>query len=75
MLARARGAAASATVPGLASPTADDAVAAERGYLREAGNLLFHVSVLVVLVGFAVGQLFGYKGGVIVVTEEGSPTR
>ncbi len=43
-------------------------VAAERGYLREAGNLLFHVSVLIVLVGFAVGSLFGYRGGVIVVT-------
>ena len=40
---------------------------AERGYLREAGNLLFHLSVLVVLVGFALGQLFGYKGGVILV--------
>ncbi len=40
-------------------------VSAERGYLREAGNLLFHVSVLVVLVGFAMGGLFGYKGGVI----------
>ena len=35
---------------------APDSVAAERGYLREAGNLLFHLSVLVVLVGFAVGQ-------------------
>ncbi|RNL62280.1 cytochrome c biogenesis protein ResB [Nocardioides marmoriginsengisoli] len=43
-------------------------IAAERGYLREAGNLLFHVSVLVVLVGFAVGSLLGYKGGVLVVT-------
>jgi cytochrome c biogenesis protein len=42
-------------------------VSAERGYLREAGNLLFHVSVLVVLVGFALGQLFGYKGGVVTV--------
>jgi cytochrome c biogenesis protein len=41
-------------------------VASERGYLREAGNLLFHVSVIIVLVGFAVGSLFGYKGGVIV---------
>ena len=30
---------------------AGDAVSAERGYLREAGNLLFHLSVLVVLVG------------------------
>ena len=44
---------------------ADDAVSAERGYLREVGNLVFHLSVLVVLVGFAVGSLFGYKGGVI----------
>ena len=48
-----------------------DSVAAERGYLREAGNLLFHVSIIVVLVGFAVGQLFGYKGGVIVVDGQG----
>ena len=43
-----------------------DAVSAERGYLREAGNLLFHVAVLVVLAGFAIGSLWGYKGGVIV---------
>ncbi len=49
---------------------AGDAVSGERGYLREAGNLVFHVSVLIVLVGFAVGGLFGYKGGVILV--EGS---
>ncbi len=42
-----------------------DAVAAERGYLREAGNLVFHMAVVVVLVGFALGGLFGYKGGVI----------
>jgi len=44
-----------------------DAVSAERGYLREAGNLLFHLSVLIVLAGFAVGGLFGYQGGVILV--------
>ena len=43
-------------------------VAAQRGYLREAGNLLFHLSVVVVLVAFALGDLFGYRGGVIVVT-------
>lgn len=49
----------------------DDAVSAERGYLREAGNLLFHLSVLVVLVGFAVGSLFGYKGGVILLVGNG----
>jgi cytochrome c biogenesis protein len=45
--------------------TDGDAVSAERGYLREAGNLVFHLSVLVVLVGFALGSMFGYKGGVI----------
>lgn len=44
-----------------------DAVSAERGHLREVGNLLFHLSVLVVLAGFAVGGMFGYQGGVILV--------
>lgn len=43
-----------------------DSVGGERGRLREAGNLVFHISLLVVMVGFAVGSLFGYKGGVIV---------
>jgi cytochrome c biogenesis protein len=43
----------------------EDALAAERGHLREAGNLLFHLAVIVVLVGVAAGSLFGYKGGVI----------
>ncbi|QZY29463.1 cytochrome c biogenesis protein ResB [Nocardioides coralli] len=49
----------------------DGSVAAERGYLREAGNLLFHVSVLVVLIGFAIGSLLGYRGGVILVVGNG----
>src|SRR3546814_18784937 len=43
----------------------------ERGYLREAGNLLFHLSILIVLAGFAMGSLLGYKGGVIVVQGSG----
>jgi cytochrome c biogenesis protein len=51
--------------------SANDAVSAERGYLREAGNLVFHFSVLVALVGFAVGQLYGYKGGAIVMVGQG----
>ncbi|MBA2465550.1 MAG: cytochrome c biogenesis protein ResB, partial [Nocardioidaceae bacterium] len=54
-----------------ASDATDAAVAGERGYLREAGNLLFHTSVLLVLVAFGVGQLFGYKGGVITVVGQG----
>src|SRR5437764_1185161 len=41
-------------------------VAAEKGYLRETGNLVFHVSLLLLLVGIAVGGLFGYKGTVLV---------
>ena len=49
----------------------DGSVSAERGYLREAGNLVFHLSVLIVLVGFAIGSLWGFKGGVIVVTKDG----
>ena len=53
------------------SATADGAVAAERGYLREAGNLVFHISLLVVLAGFAAGSLLGYTGGVIVVSGQG----
>jgi cytochrome c biogenesis protein len=48
-----------------------DELAGERGYLREAGNLLFHLSLLVVLVGFALGSLFGYTGGVIIVKGQG----
>ncbi|WP_134765499.1 cytochrome c biogenesis protein ResB [Nocardioides sp. 1609] len=47
-------------------------VSAEKGYLREFGNLVFHVSVIVVLVGFAVGSLRGYQGGVIVLA--GNPS-
>ena len=47
-----------------------DWVAAERGQMREAGNLVFHLSVLVVLAGFAMGGLFGFEGGVVIV--EGS---
>ncbi len=44
-----------------------DSVSAERGYLREVGNLIFHLSVIFVLVGFAIGSLLGYQGGVILV--------
>lgn len=49
----------------------DAAVSSERGYLREVGNLVFHLSVIVVLVGFGVGSMFGYKGGVILPVGQG----
>jgi cytochrome c biogenesis protein len=41
-------------------------VAAEKGYLRETGNLVFHVALLVLLFGIALSGLFGYKGTVLV---------
>jgi cytochrome c biogenesis protein len=40
-------------------------VSAERGYLRETGNLLFHVSLVVLLAGIAMGGLFGFKAEII----------
>jgi cytochrome c biogenesis protein len=46
-------------------------VAAEKGYLREAGNLLFHIALVVVLVGVAVTWLFCFRGAAAVVVGEG----
>ncbi|MFF7441187.1 cytochrome c biogenesis protein ResB [Streptomyces sp. NPDC008122] len=48
-----------------------NAVAAEKGYLREAGNLIFHVALIVILVAFAVGQLFKSEGGKLIVEGDG----
>jgi cytochrome c biogenesis protein len=50
------------------SGTADTAISAERGYLREAGNLVFHIALVGLLIGIAAGKLFGYEGQVIVLT-------
>ena len=44
----------------------EGSVAAERGYLRETGNLLFHLSLVGLLVAVATGGLYGYRGQVIV---------
>ncbi len=44
-----------------------DAISAERGYLRETGNLLFHICLLGVTVTMAVGALIGYSGQRILV--------
>jgi cytochrome c biogenesis protein len=41
-------------------------VAAEAGHLRETGNLVFHLAVVVVLVAVAAGSLFGYRATVLV---------
>jgi cytochrome c biogenesis protein len=43
-------------------------LSAESGYLRETGNLVFHASLIVVIVAVAVGHLFGWRGDRILVT-------
>lgn len=50
--------------------SAAPSVAAERGMLKEVGNILFHVALLGVLVSVAIGALFGYKGQKIIVEGE-----
>ncbi|KQS14864.1 cytochrome C biogenesis protein [Curtobacterium sp. Leaf183] len=39
-----------------------DSVSAERGYLRETGNLVFHAALVGVLVAVGIGGGFGYTG-------------
>ncbi|MFD3498965.1 cytochrome c biogenesis protein ResB [Streptomyces sp. NPDC058676] len=50
---------------------AGDAVAAEKGYLREVGNLAFHIALIVLLTAFAWGQLFKMEGNKLVVEGDG----
>lgn len=46
-------------------------LSAERGYLREFGNLLFHLSLVGVLIGVAWNNLYSYKGTAMVVEGRG----
>ena len=43
-----------------------NSISAEKGYLRETGNLLFHLSLILILVGVSLGSLFGLQGEAIV---------
>jgi cytochrome c biogenesis protein len=47
--------------------TGDGWVSAEKGYRREAGNLLFHLALLGVLASIGLGGLFGYKANRLLV--------
>jgi cytochrome c biogenesis protein len=49
----------------------DTELRAESGHLRETGNLIFHISVVAVLIGVAVGALYGYRGSAIVTEGDG----
>src|SRR5699024_6085786 len=46
-------------------------VGAERGYVREVGNILFHFGLLGVLVFMGIGGLYEYEGRKIIVHGEG----
>lgn len=46
-------------------------ISAEKGYLHEFGNIVFHFSLLGLLAAVAVGKLFGYEGNVIVIADGG----
>jgi cytochrome c biogenesis protein len=42
-------------------------ISAEKGYLREVGNLLFHLALLGVLVSVGIGGIFGYKADKVLI--------
>lgn len=48
----------------------DRSISAEKGYLRESGNLLFHLSLILILIGVSFGSLFGMRGSAIITTGE-----
>ncbi|WP_235998090.1 cytochrome c biogenesis protein ResB [Aestuariimicrobium ganziense] len=50
---------------------ATQGISAERGYLREFGNLLFHVSLVFVLLAVGFNTLTTYKGSTLVVEGQG----
>ena len=48
----------------------DGGVAAERGYWREGGSLMFHTAFLILLIGVAYGKGWGFNGQVAIVEGE-----
>src|SRR5205807_3864871 len=46
-------------------------VSAEKGYLRETGNLVFHLALLVLLFSVGSGAALGYKGNVVLTEGDG----
>ncbi len=57
------------TVAVRSEPDGARTLSAEKGAMREVGNLVFHLSLLALLVGIAIGKLFGYEGQVIVLAD------
>jgi cytochrome c biogenesis protein len=44
----------------------EHSISAEKGFMRETGNLLFHLSLILILVGVALGSFFGMRGDAII---------
>ncbi len=51
--------------------TGDGWVSAEKGYLREVGNLLFHVALLALLFSVGLGGVLGYKANRLLIVGQG----
>ncbi|MFV2197121.1 cytochrome c biogenesis protein ResB [Nocardiopsis sp. LOL_012] len=66
VLERARG-----SLRGYRTEQYGDSVSSESGYLREAGNVLFHLALLGLLLALAAGSFFGYRGNMLVVEGDG----
>ncbi|WP_066911463.1 cytochrome c biogenesis protein ResB [Millisia brevis] len=48
-------------------------LSAEKGYSREFGNLIFHISLVGLLIAVAAGKLIGYEGNVVVIADPDGP--
>ncbi|MET0197549.1 MAG: cytochrome c biogenesis protein ResB [Rhodococcus fascians] len=51
--------------------TGEVTLSAEKGYFREFGNLVFHLSLVGLLAAIALGKLLGYEGNVVVIANDG----
>lgn len=52
---------------GVSTGTSAASISAEKGYLRETGNLVFHLALLVLLLSVALAGLFGWRGQVLMI--------
>ncbi|WP_017613781.1 cytochrome c biogenesis protein ResB [Nocardiopsis salina] len=48
-----------------------NSVSGETGYMREAGNVFFHVALIALLLALAAGAFFGYRGNMLMVEGDG----
>ncbi|GAB3973961.1 cytochrome c biogenesis protein ResB [Streptomyces sparsus] len=55
----------------VAADPSGGSIGAEKGYLREVGNLVFHLALIVMLLAFATGQLWRSEGGKLIVQGDG----